>query len=85
MQLAAIHSPIFEGEKDIVKKRAKIAEAKEAMPREVELVCLKNRYGKSRYSCAFTYYPQYDYFAPTRGGLTETSSATPWDRPARTI
>lgn len=62
LQLAVIHDPIFEKEKDIVKKRARIAEAKEAMPREIELVCLKNRYGKSRYAAQFTYYPQYDYF-----------------------
>ena len=83
LQLAAIHDPLFEKEKDIVKKRAKIAEAKEAMPREIELVCLKNRYGKSRYACEFTYYPQYDYFAERRGGFTETTGTTPWDTPTR--
>lgn len=85
LQLAAIHDPIFEKEKDIVKKREKIAEAKEAMPREIELVCLKNRYGKSRYACEFTYYPQYDYFAPKIGGFTEITGATPWDKPTRTL
>ena len=66
LQLAVIHDPIFEKEKDVIKKRVKIAEAKEAMPREIELVCLKNRYGKSRYMAQFTYYPQYDYFAPAK-------------------
>jgi len=85
LQLAAIHDPLFEKEKDIVKKRAKIAEAKEAMPREIELVCLKNRYGKSRYACEFTYYPQYDYFKPKIDGFAEISEPTPWDKPARTI
>ena len=43
-------------------KREKVAKAKEEIPREVELVCLKNRYGKSRYKAKFTYYPQFDYF-----------------------
>lgn len=66
LQLSAIHDPIFAKEKDIVKKRETIAKAKEAMPRDIELVCLKNRYGKSRYTAQFTYYPQYDcYFETT--------------------
>ena len=85
LQLAAIHDPLFEKEKDIIKKREKIAAAKEAMPREIELVCLKNRYGKSRYSCEFTYYPQYDYFEPKADGFTEIRGATPWDKPTRRI
>lgn len=66
LQLAAIHDTVFDGDprKDVSKKRDRIAEAKEATPREIELVCLKNRYGKSRYSADFTYYPQYDLFEP---------------------
>lgn len=60
LQLAAVYEA---AEKDsIADKRKVIAEAKEAEPREIELVCLKNRYGKSRYTVPFTYYPQYDLF-----------------------
>ena len=57
-----------------------IAEAKEAIPREIEIVCLKNRYGKSRYAAQFTYYPQYDFFAPKEpGGFTRSYEPTPFD------
>lgn len=66
LQLAAVNDDLFKSDegKDKVKKRERIAEAKEAVPRAIELVCLKNRYGRSRYSCLFTYYPQFDYFVP---------------------
>lgn len=63
LQLTAIHDKTFDSDK-VKEKREKIAAAKEAIPRDIELVCLKNRYGKSRYAVQFTYYPQYDYFAP---------------------
>jgi len=42
-------------------QRRKIREAKTATPRKIELVCLKNRYGRD-YSAYFKYYPKYDYF-----------------------
>lgn len=66
LQLAAIHDEVFNGDPKakVKEKRERIAEAKEAMPRDIELVCLKNRYGKSRYAVQFKYYPQYDYFEP---------------------
>ena len=67
LQVSAIHDPIFDKEGKIKEKREKIAQAKDADPREIELVCLKNRYGR-RYTAQFTYYPQYDcYF---EGGKT---------------
>lgn len=64
LQLAVINDPIFDKDGSIKKKREAIAQAKEAMPRDIELVCLKNRYGKSRYKAQFVYYPQFDYFRP---------------------
>lgn len=45
----------------ISEKRRKIQEAKTASPRKIELVCLKNRYGRD-YSAYFLYYPKFDYF-----------------------
>ena len=69
LQLTAIHDPIFDSEikAKIKEKREVMARAKEAIPREIELVCLKNRFGKCRYTAEFTYYPQYDYFVPKGG------------------
>lgn len=72
LQLSAVHDDVFNGEGKIKEKREAIARAKEAMPRDIELVCLKNRYGKSRYAVQFTYYPQFDYFVPA-------SKAMSWD------
>lgn len=68
LQLAAVHDPIFDKEGKLKEKREKIAEAKSAIPRKIELVCLKNRYGKTRYTCQFEYYPQYDYYVPDDPG-----------------
>ena len=66
LQLAAMNDPIFAKEGKITEKRETVAKAKAAIPREIELVCLKNRFGKSRYNVNFTYYPQFDYFVPAR-------------------
>lgn len=65
LQLAAIHDELFISDpgKKTTEKRERLAAAKDAIPREVELVCLKNRYG-SRYTANFIYYQPYDYFQP---------------------
>ena len=62
LQLAVIHDEIFDKNNNIKEKREKITKAKKAIPREVELVALKNRNGISNYSCNFLYYPQHDLF-----------------------
>lgn len=62
LQLQALNDPLFDEDKKIKAKRARIKAAKKAIPREIELVCLKNRYGISSYSCGFMYYPQFDLF-----------------------
>lgn len=46
----------MQDKRDIVKK------AKAANPRQIELSCLKNRYGIANYSCRFNYYPANDLF-----------------------
>ena len=46
----------------ITKKREMIKQAKMARPRQIELVCLKNRQGVSSFSCYFKYYSAYEYF-----------------------
>lgn len=61
LQLDIMNDPIFDKEKGVKEKREKVRDAKAAMPREIELICLKNRYGRS-YNVHFRYYPQYDLF-----------------------
>jgi replicative DNA helicase len=54
----------FGKEGKLKEKREKIREAKAANPREIELLCLKNRYGISSFSCYFDYFPANDLFRP---------------------
>ena len=62
LQLQCLNDPIFDKQNNIKERRKKIKEAKAATPRKIELVCLKNRYGVSSYSCYFDYTPEYDLF-----------------------
>lgn len=62
LQLEVLHDDIFDSQAKINEKRQKVKEAKAAIPRRIELCCLKNRFGMSSYSCMFNYYPQFDYF-----------------------
>ena len=62
LQLEVLHDEIFDSQAKINEKRQKVKDAKAAIPRRIELVCLKNRFGMSSYSCMFNYYPQFDYF-----------------------
>lgn len=65
LQLQCLNDPLFEKANSIKEQRAKVKEAKAATPRRIELVCLKNRYGVSSYSCYFDYYPAADLFIET--------------------
>ena len=64
LQLQVMHDEIFDKDKKINEKRQKVKEAKAAVPRAIELCCLKNRYGRANYTCGFNYWPQYDTFYP---------------------
>ena len=64
LQLSVMNDEMFDKEKGLKSKREAVRAAKKAIPRQVELVCLKNRYGVSSYTCKFNYYAQYDYFIP---------------------
>ena len=72
LQLQIIHEEIFNSSGDINKKREAMREAKAAMPRDIELVCLKNRYGRSSYTVDFKYYPQWDLFTENERKPRET-------------
>lgn len=69
LQLQCLNEDLFDKKENVKMKRARIKEAKAENPRRLELVCLKNRYGISSYSCYFNYYPAADYFEPSTGEL----------------
>lgn len=69
LQLQCIHEELFSKQNKINEKRQRIKEAKREVPRKIELVCLKNRYGISSYSCLFDYYAKYDWFKPDISAL----------------
>ena len=64
LQLFVMNEDMFNKEGNVKTKREKVKAAKLDVPRKVQLVCLKNRYGKSSYECDFNYYPQFDLFTP---------------------
>lgn len=51
-------------ETSLKEKREMIQKAKAASPRDIDLVCLKNRYGISSYTVPFRYYPAFDFYCP---------------------
>lgn len=64
LQLAVLNDDLFNKEGKIKEKREKIKEAKARPRREIDLVCLKNRYGVSNYTVSFRYATAWDYFMP---------------------
>ena len=64
LQLAIMNDDLFNQEKKIKEKRERVRAAKAENPRKIELVCLKNRYGRSSFKnpVLFDYYPEYDLF-----------------------
>lgn len=61
LQYEVMKDDLFNSEKNMQKKRTELAKAKAESPRQVELVCLKNRFGVD-YEQSFSYYAKYDYF-----------------------
>ena len=62
LQFNCLNDPLFTKEKAVIEKREKIRQAKASRERDIELVCLKNRYGVASFSCRFKYLPEYDLF-----------------------
>lgn len=75
LQFQCIHEEIFSSTSKINKKRQRIKEAKREIPRKIELVCLKNRFGISSYTCQFDYYANFDWFRPDLSKLSITDIA----------
>lgn len=62
LQLQIMNDCSMSGKNESINaKREKIKAAKSQLPRKLELVCIKNRFG-SNYSCLFDYYMPYDLF-----------------------
>ena len=78
LQLQCMNDAVFDTKETVKEKRQKVKEAKAATPRKIELVCLKNRYGISSYSCFFDYIPEFDLF-------TEGEKVNAEGRPATTM
>ena len=81
LQLACLNEEVFT-KTEITAKRERIKEAKSESPREIELVCLKNRYGCVGWSAFFRYYPASDvyvtdewYVKPTKEKATTPATA----------
>ncbi len=80
LQLQCLNNPEIDKQNNIKDLRDKIKKAKAADPRKIELVCLKNRYGISNYSCYFNYYPAKDLFTECKISeldFTPTIGTTP--------
>ena len=77
LQLEVLYTELFTKDKQIIKKRQAVKEAKMETPRKLVLECLKNRYGKSNYSVGFSYYSAYDLFIPNNE--FEPAIETPFD------
>ena len=70
LQLSVMNNDeVFDKEKGLKAKREAVRQAKSQLPREVDLVCLKNRHGKPTYTCKFNYYAQFDYFDTARSDI----------------
>lgn len=65
MQYSVVHNSRFTNE-NISQKRDAIAAEASKTDRNVELVCLKNRFGNT-FTCSFTYHCAYNYFEPSNG------------------
>lgn len=80
LQLNCINEPLFAKEKGTVsEKRERIRQAKAAKVRDIQLICLKNRYGIASFDCLFNYEPEYDLFTQ-RTGESKLADENPFIR-----
>lgn len=77
LQLVCLDEPLFDKEKQVKEKRERIRAARGENPRQVKLVCLKNRYGRPDWAVKYKYYSQYDLFEE-QDGYTVVNERTPW-------
>lgn len=64
MQLLVMNAGVFNTNQNLQIKRKFVNEAKNETPRKIEIIGLKNRYGRSYSRYFFDYYPAHDLFIP---------------------
>lgn len=69
LQLQCLSDVLFNSKEKIKEKRDLIKEAKAANPRQIQLVCLKNRYGIANFTCDFEYFPDCDLYTQETEGF----------------
>ena len=62
LQLRCLNDELFDAANKIKEKREMIRRHKVMEPRQIELVCLKNRFGRASFSCYFDYFAAMDLF-----------------------
>lgn len=64
LQFSCLSEELFSTDRKtkVTEKRARINEARAESPRRIDLVCLKNRYGRPFYTVSLSYAPEYDVF-----------------------
>lgn len=65
LQLACLEEDLFSSPNKIKEKRERVQQAKNEIPRKIELVSLKNRYGKPTFKCLFDYFGGAELFRET--------------------
>ena len=76
LQLRVVNRPIFLQNGSNVEKRAAMDEAKGVSPREIELVVLKNRFGRTSTTFYFDYYPEHDTYIARGSSNADNKAAT---------
>lgn len=67
LQLSCIKEKLFDKNGLMTEKRERIKQANDENPRKIQLVCLKNRYGRAKWDVDFKFYPQFDLFTEHSG------------------
>ncbi len=64
LQLTAMNADLLDTQNKLIAKREFVGEEKKRQPRDIELLVLKNRYGRSYVNYFFTYDARHDLFTP---------------------
>ena len=69
LQLACLEEDLFSAANRLKEKRERVKQAKDEIPRKIELVSLKKRYGRPTFRCPFDYFGGAELFRETDGRL----------------
>lgn len=85
LQLQCLNEELFNEPNKIKNKRERIREAKSANPRQIELVCLKNRFGVANFTCKFEYMPDCDLFTQETEGFNKCYNSSFDKKPTKRL